>query len=290
MKLGTPALFAIPTLIWGSTWYAITLQLGSVPVLWSVGYRFVMAGVLLFAFCLVTGKSLRFSRQDHLRILLQGVFLFGLNYWFTYLAEERLPSALVAVAFSMLIFINMILGRLFLSRKAEPKVFVGACLGILGTFAIFYNELKDLSGSDLPVFALVVCLLSILFASTGNIISSANQTRSIPILQSNAFGMLYGGLLMMLIALLTGQPIAFTWNFTYVGSLVYLSIFGSIIAFNTYLTLIGRIGPSKAAYVLVAIPVVSIFISGLLEGFVIGLGTVIGMGLILGGNLIVLKK
>ncbi len=290
MKLSTPALFAIPTLIWGSTWYAITLQLGTVPVLWSVGYRFVLAAILLILYCYLAGKSLRFSREDHMRILLQGTFLFGLNYWFTYLAEERLPSALVAVAFSMLIFINMILGRIFLAKVVDKKVFLGAILGIFGTVVIFYNELKDLKLSALPVYALAVCLLSIVFASIGNIISSANQTRKIPILQSNAFGMLYGGVLMMLIALISGKPITFQWDFTYIGSLFYLAILGSIIAFNTYLTLVGRIGPNKAAYVLVAIPVVSIFISGMLEGFVIGVATIIGMLLILSGNLIVLKK
>ncbi|MCP4460590.1 MAG: EamA family transporter [Cytophagales bacterium] len=290
MKVNNSLLFAVPTLIWGSTFFAIKFQIGEVEPIWSVSFRFVLAGIFLLAYCKITGTKLQFTLHQHLRIFLQGILLFGFNYWLVYLAELELTSGLVAVAFSGVIFLNILFGTIFLGRKSEKKVYLGAVVGFIGTALLFYQDLVGIDVDQLPIASLIICFSSVIIASLGNITSAANQMVNIPVIQANAFGMLYGGVLMGLIGFLSATPIAFVTTAEYIGSLLYLTIFGSIIAFGGYLTLIGKIGPDKAAYVLVAIPVIAIGLSVLFENFQLTYLAGIGMVFILFGNYIVLKK
>ncbi len=283
-------LFIVPALIWGSTWYVIKFQLGHVDPLWSVSYRFFFAGLMLLAYALVRKINLKFTLIEHGRMALQGVLLFGVNYWLVYEAEEELTSALVAIAFSTIIFFNIFFGTLFLRRRTDKKVFLGAGLGLLGTVALFYNDLTGVQYESLPLFSVIVCVLSVVFASLGNITSAANQAKGIPVVQANGFGMIYGAVGMALIAVCSGIYPTFDLQTDYIISLLYLAIFGSITAFGAYLTLIGQIGPDRAAYVLITIPVTALVISILLEGYELNFWSVGGVALILIGNLIVLKK
>ena len=286
----TGTLFAIPALIWGSTWYAITFQLGTVDPLYSVAYRFILAGILLIAYCGIQGVSLRFSLQQHLRILQQALFLFGLNYWLTYQAEQYITSALVAIMFSLLIFMNILFSRIFLKNPINIQVVLGAIMGLGGTILIFYPELMDYKTGSNTLLGIGLAATGVLSASLGNITSAANQRQALPVVSTNALGMLYGGLAMFILATVTGRPIGFDWGLSYVLSLVYLAVFGSVIAFGAYLTLIGKIGPDKAAYALVIVPLIAILISVLLEGYQLQLISILGIGLLIGGNVVALKK
>lgn len=290
MKLNAPILFLIPALIWGSTFFVIKFQLGVVDPTWSVSYRFILAGCLLLAFAKIRGLNLNFSTKQHLRIFQQGILLFGFNYWFVYIAEQQLVSALVAVAFSTIIFLNILFGTLILGKRSEKKVYLGAFLGISGTILLFRQELMNIELENLPIFHLIICFTSVVIASLGNITSAFNQSHKLPVMQTNAFGMLYGGITIGLIALFTGVEMSFDMGFNYVGSLVYLALFGSIFAFGGYLTLIGKIGADKASYVLVVIPVIAVTLSVIFEGYEFGWQVIAGMTLILGGNVLVLRK
>ncbi len=290
MKNNNAILFAIPTLIWGSTFYAIKFQIGEIDPLWSVSYRFILAGLILFLYCRIRKLAFSFTFNDHLRIMLQAAMLFGFNYWFVYMAEADLTSGLVAVAFSGVIFLNILFGRIFLEKKTTPKVFIGAILGVIGTALLFYEDLGEIAFADLPIASLILCFSAVVIYSLGNIIWASNQARKMPIIQTNAFGMLYAGLLMALIAGITGSPPAYLLSFEYMGSLIYLSIFGSIIAFGGYLTLIGNIGADRAAYVNIAIPVIAVSLSAIFESYQLTTLVGLGMVLILVGIYIVLAK
>src|SRR5215471_19586045 len=87
-------MFAVATLIWGSTWLGIKYQLGVVAPEVSVAYRFALAAVIVAIWCLATGRSLSFSPSQHVFIALQGVLLFGLNYVGVYWAEQYATSGL----------------------------------------------------------------------------------------------------------------------------------------------------------------------------------------------------
>jgi drug/metabolite transporter (DMT)-like permease len=283
-------LYITPAFIWGSTWLVITFQLGVVDPLISVGYRFVLAGIILMTFCLMRKTNLRYTLRQHIQIALQASLLFGVNYWLVYMAEEVLPSGVVGVVFSSLVFLNIINGAIFLRRPIRSAMVIGACIGVVGITLVFFNELAGFQMRDGSALAFVFALLSAFSASFGNILSARNQEMKLPVVQTNAFGMVYGGVLMLLLAAVMGKQFNFDVSYTYMTSLAYLAIFGSIIAFTCYLSLVGRIGPDKAAYVTLIFPVVAMLLSTLFEDYRWTYLNLLGVGLILGGNFFIIQR
>lgn len=289
-KSNNSLLFVIPALIWGSTWYAIKFQLGPVDPLLSVAYRFGLATLLLVLFCLLTKRSMKFSAREHARIALQGALLFGFNYWLVYQSETYLSSGLVAVGFSTLIFFNVFFGAIFLGNEIDKKIILGAISGLLGTTIIFRSELLSFQGSEDSYTGLTLLVASVMIASLGNITSAKNSSLKIPVIQATALGMGYGAIIMFVLALSLGKELIIDTSMPYLGSLAYLTVFGSIVAFSSYLTLISKIGPGKAAYAIVVVPVVAVTISTFLEDFNFTAFTALGMILLLTGNVLALYK
>jgi drug/metabolite transporter (DMT)-like permease len=282
--------YLITVLIWGSTWLAIKFQLGIVSPELSIAYRFTLAALLLFLYSAVRRLPLRFSRSQHAFMALQGLFLFSFNYFMVYLAEGYLTSGLVAILFSTIIITNVFLGALFLGSPIRMRVVLGATVGILGIGIIFYPEISAFELSGGRGLGVLLTLLSVVSASLGNILSAHNQRNGLPVIQTNAFGMAYGALFMFILAAINGAPFTFNPSLRYVASLLFLALFGSVIAFGAYLTLLGRIGADRAAYVTVLFPVISLALSTLFEGMSWDLSQVAGVGLVLVGNAIVLTK
>ena len=139
--MGPIPLFSIAALIWGSTWFAITFQLGSVAAEASVVYRLALAAVMLAAWCLLTGRSLRFPPAQHAWFASQGALLFGLNYLCVYWAEEYIASGLVAVLFSLIVFLNLVGVRVFFGTPFNRRTVVGAVLGVTGITLLFWRDL-----------------------------------------------------------------------------------------------------------------------------------------------------
>lgn len=281
-------LYAATVLIWGSTWLAITYQLGSVDPLVSVSYRFALAAVLLLVYCFLSRKSMRFSLRAHMYMMLLGVLLFGLNYWLFYRVTEHMTSGLVAVTFSTVVLMNALNGRLFLGNRIQAHVVVAAVIGLSGIVLVFWDEVLGFRLGSETSFALGMAFLATYSASLGNIVSAYNQRSGLPVLQANAYGMSYGAILMFAFAMLSGSEISFEWSLPYVGSLVYLAVFGSIAAFGAYLTLVGKLGAEKAAYASLLFPVVALQLSVWFEGYQWTGQSVSGLLLILLGNLIIL--
>jgi drug/metabolite transporter (DMT)-like permease len=283
-------LYVFTVLIWGSTWLAIKFQLGVVDPMISVTYRFTLAALLLLAYCKVMGLKMTFTRREHLFIALQGLLLFSFNYWLVYLAEVYLTSGLVAVIFSMIIFMNITNGRWLLGSPISPPMVLGALTGVSGLALIFWPEISSFTLSDLSLRGFLFGFAGAYLASLGNILSARNQKHSIPVIQTNAFGMAYGASFLLVFSFLSGKPFAFEFTLPYVFSLLYLSVLGSIVAFGFYLTLLGRIGADRAAYVTLLIPVVALCISTLFEGYRWSGPGFTGLGLVLAGNVLVLRE
>ena len=283
-------LFAIPAFIWGSTWLAIKFQLGVVDPLISIFYRFLFAALVLFVYAYFARLNLKFSLRQHFFMALQGTLLFSINYWLVYLAEQHLTSGLVAIVFSTIIFLNIFNGALLLKSKINLRVVTGAVLGFLGVALVFKDEVVGFNFSSGNSIAFLLALIGAVTASLGNIASAYNQRNQIPVLQTNAFGMLYGSLLMLILAGLLGKPMQFDFSFLYISSLLYLAIFGSVIAFGSYLKLLGEIGADKAAYVTLIIPIIALILSTLFEGYQWNSIAFLGVALIILGNIFVLKK
>ena len=283
-------LFSIPALIWGSTWLAIKYQLGVVDPLVSVVYRFLLAALILFAYCSLRGMNLKYSIKQHFYIALQGLLLFGVNYWLVYLAEIHLESGLVAVLFSTIVFFNILNGAIFLKSKIRLNVLLSAIIGFIGIILVFKDQLFGFTFSNVESYALLLAGISAVTASLGNITSAYNQKNKLPVVQTNAFGMLYGSLLMLLLVLTTGKSFNFDFSLPYISSLLYLAIFGSIIAFTSYLSLLGKIGADKAAYVTLVFPIIALILSTMFEAYSWNGYAIIGVILVTLGNFMILKR
>lgn len=284
------ALYIITVIVWGSTWIAIKYQLGSVDPMVSVVYRFGLAATLLMFFCHVKKLKMKFSLKEHTFMALLGILLFSINYWLVYVAESYLTSGLVAVIFSSIVFMNIANGTIFLGATVEKKMMIGAGLGIIGIAMIFMPEIENFDVSDKGLFGLFIGFISVLLASFGNITSARNTKHNIPVIQANAFGMTYGAILLALVAMASGKEFSFIVSVPYIGSLCYLAVFGSIIAFGSYLTLVGSIGADKASYALMVVPVVALIISSFFEGYVWNFSSVSGLFLVVVGNFLALRK
>jgi drug/metabolite transporter (DMT)-like permease len=283
-------LYIITVLIWGSTWIAIEFQLGTVAPEVSVFYRYALAALLLFGWCRLRGLTLRFDRVAHARFALLGLLLFCLNYILTYYAQQYITSALSAIAFSTMLWMNIANARIFFGVRAGLRVVTGSVLGIVGILLLFLPQVQNLSLTDATLFGAGLCMLGAYVASLGNMVSQNAQQKGLPIVQSNAWGMLYGAVLTGAIALAQGKEFDFDASAGYVLSLAYLAVFGSIVAFGSYLTLLGRIGAHRAGYAVVMFPVVALVISVAVEGLRITPNIVIGVLLVMAGNVVILQR
>ena len=220
------ALYLITVLIWGSTWFAIEFQLGTVPPEVSIVYRYLGASILLFAWCRLKGLNLRFGWRDHAWFALLGVLLFGINYILTYRAQVHITSALAAIAFTSMVWINILLARLFFGVTIGRRTLFGAGLGIVGIIILFSPQVAAISLTDTVFFGMSLALLGATSASFGNMASQRAQKRKLPVVQSNAWGMFYGTILCTVSSLLLGHEFVFEWTAGYVVSLLYLAVFG----------------------------------------------------------------
>src|SRR5690348_12317202 len=182
MRRTAAGLFAVVSAIWGSTWLAIRYQLTDVADEVSVAYRFALAAAVLAVWCLVTGRSLRFSRRDHAYLAAVGVTLFGLNYVGVYWAERLVTSGLVAVLFSTIVFLNPIGMRLFFGAPLTVRTFVAATLGVAGVALLFLPELTQAGGGWAAASGIAIGLGATVIASGGNLIAQRNQRAGIPTL------------------------------------------------------------------------------------------------------------
>ena len=283
-------LYITTILIWSSSWLAITLQLGHVDPMVSVAYRFLLASGISWIYCRYSGRLMRFGLRDHLLMFLQGTSLFSLNYLLFYISELTLTSGLAAVIFSTLVVMNMLNGIILLKNRFELQMGVGALLGLAGIVLVFWPEITDFEMGDENLTAAAIAVLATFLASLGNIASARNQHNGIPVIVANTYGMTYGSLIMLALSFASGKQFAIEMTASYIGSLLFLSVFASILAFLSYLTLVGRVGVERAAYATLLFPLVALGISTVFEGYHWSAYAGIGVALILSGNLLILRR
>jgi drug/metabolite transporter (DMT)-like permease len=260
--------FLLITLIWGSTWIVIRDQISSVPPVWSVTYRFVVAAAAMFAYARLTGASLRIGRQGHMLALLFGVPQFFLNFNFVYAAEHYITSGLVAVVFALLMVPNSALGWLFLKHRVTGRFALGSAVALAGVALLFVQEIRTSAAAPREVLlGIGLTLLGVLSASVANVMQAAERMRSRPIAAMLAWGMFYGVIANAVTAwILYGPPVAEA-RFLYWAGLVYLGLFASALAFTFYFGVLRIVGPAKAAYSSVLIPVLAMTFSTIFEGY-----------------------
>ena len=280
-------LYASAALIWGSTWLGIKLQLTQVPPILSVGYRFCLASLILCIYCLLRNKRLVFSWRDHLFMATQGFSLFGLGYCLSYLATSYLTSGLVAVVFSTIMMWNILNLRLFMGQPVAWRAFWGGLLGLFGIYIIFRHDLSAFAATR-GLIGLSMALIGAYLASVGNVVGARNAAAGVPVTQANVYGMAYGGLLTLAIHFGSGGELTMDWSVGYLAPMLYLTVFGSVVAFGCYMLLIGRIGAEYAAYVTLLMPIIALLLSTIFENFIWTANVAIGVVVVLVGNLFIL--
>ncbi|KRE04945.1 hypothetical protein ASE63_25395 [Bosea sp. Root381] len=279
-------LFIATVLIWGSTWIAITWQIGPVPVLVSVFYRFASAAVVLLLALAVLRRLSVPQWRDQPYIVAQALCLFSLNFVCFYNAAAYLPSGLVSIIFSLATVYNAVNARIFFGDRITSRTLLAAALGVTGLALMLGRDLL-ISFDRGTLIGVALAALGTLFFSLGNMVSRRNSAAGLSPVTSNAWGMTYGAILLALLIAATGVPLVAPPDNRYLAALLYLSIVGSVIGFTTYLLLIARVGSAKAAYTTVLFPVVALSLSTIFEGYRWDALSVIGLFLTLLGNVVI---
>lgn len=261
--------FVLVTLIWGSTWLVIRDQIGSVPASWSVTYRFAVATLAMFGAALATRAPLRLDGRAWGVAALVGVCQFFANFNLVYRAEAVITSGLVAVVFALLVVPNALLGRVMLGQSVSRPFLAGSGIAMLGVALLFDHELRQGRAGDAAAVltGIAITLAAVLSASLANVIQAlpaARRTAMVPLI---AWSMLIGTIVDAAYAWATvGAPV-FEPRWGYVAGIAYLGLFGSALAFPLYYQVIRTIGPARAAYSSVLVPVIAMALSTAYEGY-----------------------
>ena len=288
--MNNPTLFALCCLIWGSTWIAITYQIGHTSETFAIGLRYLLASMCLGAYCLIMRLPLKLPMHIHVKMAAVGVFLYSLNYTLLYMAQAHIISALLALMSSCIIYINVVLRRWWLKEPIRKEVVIGATFGLTGIICLFVPEFSKVSMDAALAIGLSIAFVSFLCASIGNVISERILTSGTPVIQMNFYAMGYAMVLLFTTSLLTNDRIVIPTSSEFYISLLYLAVFGSVFAFGAYMKLLKQMGADKAAYVVLVYPLVALVISTFFEGYRWSLLSVVGVVVVLVGNAIAMGK
>ena len=279
----------ICTLCWGTTWYAITLQFGVVDPIVSVSYRFALAALLLFAWCAIRRETIWLTPAQHLWALGVGFVTFSINYPLVYFAEERITSAVVAVMFASMAFINLIGFRLAFGQRASILAWAAASLGIAGVALLSWEEIASANFGARALTGVVLTLIAVVAAVVGNIFARRNEMLGVGVAASTGWAMGYGALVLAIFATVSGRPWVFEPTWEYTLSLLHLTLNGSVIAFVLYYGLARRRGYATASYISAPAPPVAMLVSTMFEAKTWGLLAIGGIALVLAGQWLLLR-
>lgn len=281
--------FLLVSLIWGSTWWVITGQIGDVPASWSVAYRFLLATPAMFLVALAMRRSLKLGRDGHILAFLVGLTQFCGNYNFVYRAELHLTSGIVAVMISLMLVPNAVFARMLLGQPITRRFALGSVIAIAGIGILLLHEAREAPVQGKVVLGVVLALLAMLAASISNVIQANETGRRLPMVSLLAWAMLYGTLCNVAIALWqAGAPVLPRAPGYWLGT-SYLAVFGSVVTFPIYYNLIRQLGAGRAAYNGVAVVVIAMLLSTVLEGYRWSLLAGLGAGLATLGLIVALS-
>ena len=289
LRPGVALPFLLVSLIWGSTWWVITGQISDVPASWSVAWRFLMATPAMFAVALAMGRSLKLGRDGQVLAILVGVTQFCGNYNFVYRAELHLTSGIVAVMIALLLVPNAILARFLLGQTVTRRFLVGSAIALGGIGLLLLHEAREAPVGGKVWLGVAFALIAMLCASVSNVIQANETGQKLPMVSLLAWAMFYGTVCDVALAWITAGPPVLPREPEYWLGTGYLAVFGSVVTFPLYYTLIRQLGAGKAAYNGVAVVVIAMLLSTLLEGYRWSLLAAAGAALAMAGLIVALS-
>ena len=263
--------FALTALIWGSTWWTITTQIGpengNVPAAWSVTYRFVIATPAMALVALLMGSSLRMGAKAHRLAILIGLTQFCGNYMFVYEAERHLTSGIVALLLGLLLVPNAALGWLLLGQRVSARFVIGSLLAIAGMALLLVNEARVAPAGGNVWLGVALASGGLLAAGVANVVQANETGRSVPMASLLAWSMAYGVVIDAGMAWALHGPPVLPRDPIYWAGAAYLALAGSVVTFPLYFKLVRDIGAGRAAYNSIVVVVLAMGLSALLEGY-----------------------
>jgi drug/metabolite transporter (DMT)-like permease len=290
MRLSNLQHFAICTVIWSTTWIAITYQVEHIAPEVSVAWRFGIASIVLMVYCRWRGHPLRTTWIVQRELFAMGILMFCLGYLFIYRAETYLVSGLVALGYSASPLINMLASRLAFGTAMGGRVSIGGIMGLTGIAFVFWPELARIEADNRVLFGATFTAAGVLASSAGNVFSSRAQRNGLNVWQTMTWAMAWGATLSAAAAIIGGESLLFEPSASYLVALLYLALPGSILSFASYLTLIETIGAARAGYVGVIVPIVALVISSVVEHFQWHPLALVGVAIAFAGNVVILRR
>ena len=260
--------FAIFTAIWGSTWIVIRGQLGIVPPQWSVAYRFVIAAGAMAAVAAWKGQRLRLDSKGAVVAVFLGFTQFCINFNAVYLAERHITSGVVATVFALLLIPSSLLAWAFLGQRPSARFAWSSLVAVAGIVLLFVHELQEHGASSGQIAAGIgLTLAGMLGASAANVMQARPGVRRFPLFALLAWSMAAGAVIDGTIALASCGPPVFDSRPSYWAGLLYLALPASVLTFSLYYPVVRKIGPGKAAYSSVIVPIIAMGFSTWLEHY-----------------------
>jgi drug/metabolite transporter (DMT)-like permease len=286
--------FVIFTLVWSSTWIVIRDQLGpqshdSVAPQWSVAYRFLIAAAAMFAVARWNGDRLGLDRGGLIAASFIGVTQFCINFNAVYLAERYITSGIVATVFAILLIPNALFAWALLGHRPGGRFVAAGAVAVAGVGLLFLNEIRS---SPVPADRIMVglgfTLLGLIGASLANVYQALEGVKRVPLFTLLAWSMAIGAVLDVLIAFFVAGPPTFDPRPGYIAGLLYLALAASVLCFSLYFPVVRKIGPGKAAYSSVMVPIIAMALSTAFEGYRWSPLAISGAALAIGGMLLAL--
>jgi drug/metabolite transporter (DMT)-like permease len=283
--------FIIFTAIWGSTWIVIRSQLGPVPPQWSVTYRFMVAALAMGAIATWKGESLRIGRKGVAAAAFLGFTQFCVNFNAVYLAERNITSGVVATVFALLLIPATLIGWALLGHRPSRRFAWSSLVAVAGILLLFVHELQQHPANSRQIAAgIALTLAGMLGAAVANVTQARPEIRRFPLFALLAWSMAAGAVIDAAIAwAMTGPPV-FDPRPAYWLGVLYLSLFASVLTFSLYYPVVRKIGPAKASYSSVIVPIIAMGFSTWLEDYRWTGLTITGALLALGGMAFALRR
>ncbi|MEA3034907.1 MAG: hypothetical protein QOH04_666 [Sphingomonadales bacterium] len=283
--------FIVFTAIWGSTWIVIREQLGTVPAQWSVTYRFTIAAAAMALVALAKGHGLRIGSRGLIAAIFLGFTQFCLNFNAVYLAERHITSGVVATVFALLLIPSSLLGWAFLGQRPSARFAWASLVAVAGIVLLFVHEVQEHPADSGQIIAGIgLTLLGMLGASIANVMQARSEIRHLPLFALLAWSMAAGAIIDALVAFLMTGPPVFDARPSYWLGVAYLALPASVLTFSLYYPVVRRIGPAKAAYSSVLVPIIAMGFSTWIEGYRWTPLTIAGAVLALGGMVAALGR
>ena len=260
--------FIVFTAIWGSTWIVIRGQLGMVPPQWSVAYRFMIAAAAMAIIALTRGEGLRLGRSGLAAAAFLGFTQFCVNFNAVYLAERHITSGVVATIFALLLIPSTLLAWAFLGQRPTTRFLWSSSVAIAGIGLLFVHEFQQHSARSSEIAAGIgLTLVGMIGASAANVLQARDELRRFPLFKLLAWSMAAGALIDGIVALVMTGPPMIDSRPTYWLGLIYLALPASVLTFSLYYPVVRKIGPAKAAYSSVLVPIIAMAFSTGIEGY-----------------------